>query len=140
MEPPSFLRQLPRQGARGLAAALAASALVAAGVALHAAGAPQVLLLVLLAPVLEEAVFRAGVQEALLRHRAAPWAANAITAGLFAAAHVLVQDQASGWLVLGPALLIGAAYNRWRRLRWCVLLHAAMNAAWLALPGLHGAV
>jgi len=34
------------------------------------------------------------------------------------------------WL---PALLIGAVYNRWRQLRWCVLLHAGMNAVWLAV-------
>lgn len=89
--------------------------------------------LLLAAPVLEEAVFRAGLHEALLRRGTAAWATNVLTAGVFGCAHVVLHnDPASGWVVL-PALAIGAVYIRWRRLRWCVALHAAMNATWLAL-------
>jgi hypothetical protein len=29
-------------------------------------------------------------------------------------------------------VLNGVVYGRWWRLRWCVALHAAMNAVWLA--------
>jgi hypothetical protein len=36
-----------------------------------------------------------------------------------------------GIAVIAPALLIGAAYSRRRRVRECVALHAAMNALWL---------
>jgi membrane protease YdiL (CAAX protease family) len=114
-----------------LAAALLAW--VAAAAALEAAGAPRVWVLVLLAPVLEEAAFRAGLHEALLAWQWSPAAANGLTALTFAALHVGMQGSWQGALVAGPALLIGAAYNRWRRVRWCVLLHAAMNAAWLAV-------
>jgi membrane protease YdiL (CAAX protease family) len=122
----------------GLAAALLAWA--AAAASLEMAGAPRVLLLLLLAPLLEEAAFRAGLQEALLARRWPAHAANLLTALAFAALHVWVQGSWQAAWVVVPAVLIGAAYNRWRRVRWCVLLHAAMNAAWLAMTLMNRAV
>jgi membrane protease YdiL (CAAX protease family) len=109
------------------------------GLGLELAGAPRVLLLLLLAPVLEEATFRAGLHEALLTHGWSPAKAVVLTAVAFAALHVLVQGSWQGALVLLPALLIGMAYNRWRSVRWCVLLHAAMNAVWLLVTLLNRA-
>lgn len=88
--------------------------------------------LLLAAPLLEEAVFRAGVQEALLRRGRGLLLANAATALLFGAAHVAARGDAAAFAVVLPALAIGWLYERTRQLRWCVLLHAAMNAAWLA--------
>lgn len=85
------------------------------------------------APLLEEAVFRAGLHEALLRHGRGLLLANALTALLFGAAHVAVRGDAGAFAVALPALAIGLVYERTRRLRWCVLLHAAMNAVWLAV-------
>jgi membrane protease YdiL (CAAX protease family) len=126
---------VPRWAARGWPRAGTAAAVlawVAAASALEAAGAPRVWLLLVLAPVLEEAAFRAGLHEALLARQWSPAAANGLTAVCFAALHMAAQGSWQGALVAGPALLIGAVYNRWRRVRWCVLLHAAMNAAWLA--------
>lgn len=119
----------------GRPAPLAAAVLALAGVTalLAAAGAPKVLLLLVLAPLLEEAAFRAGLHEALLVQRVPPLWANALVAAAFAGLHLAVQGQAQAMLVGLPALCIGAVYNRWRQLRWCVLLHAAMNAAWLAM-------
>lgn len=90
------------------------------------------LVLLLAAPLLEEAVFRAGLHEALLRHGGAAWLANGLTALAFGAAHVAARGDAAALAVVAPALAIGWVYSRWRRLRWCVALHAAMNAAWLA--------
>ena len=90
-------------------------------------------LLLVLAPVLEELVFRAGLHESLLRRLCAPWVANALTALVFALAHVLVRGDPAAFAVALPALLIGIVYQRWRRLWPCVLLHAAMNAIWLAI-------
>lgn len=113
---------------------LAWAAAVAAALALSTAGAPRVLLLLMLAPLLEEAAFRAGLQEWLLRRAWSPLASNAATALAFATAHAGLQGRWEGLLVAGPALVVGLAYARWRRLRWCVLLHAAMNAVWLAAP------
>lgn len=87
-----------------------------------------------IAPLLEETVFRAGVHDALLHDGAAPWLANLLTALAFSAAHMLLLGaSAQTALVCLPALLIGAAYNRWRRLRICIGLHMAMNALWIAV-------
>lgn len=85
-----------------------------------------------LAPVLEEVVFRHGLQAALLqRVRRVGWA-NVLTACAFGLAHVVVQQRlAALWVVL-PALAIGVLYQRTGRLAPCIALHAAMNAVWLA--------
>jgi membrane protease YdiL (CAAX protease family) len=87
--------------------------------------------LLMLAPLVEEAIFRAGLQEAMLRHGRSPALSNGVTACAFALAHVVVRADAAAALVMLPALLIGIVYGARRRLRECVALHAAMNALWL---------
>jgi membrane protease YdiL (CAAX protease family) len=92
----------------------------------------------LLAPLLEEIVFRRGLQDALVAHRRpalsawAPW----LTAALFAIAHIaLVPDAADlprAAATFVPALLIGLTYRRGGALAPCIALHAAFNLAWLA--------
>ncbi|MEP6875294.1 MAG: JDVT-CTERM system glutamic-type intramembrane protease [Burkholderiales bacterium] len=89
--------------------------------------------LIVLAPLTEELVFRAGLHESLLRGLRAPWVANTLTALVFALAHVLARGEAAAFGVALPALLVGIVYQRWRRVWPCVLLHAAMNAIWLAI-------
>lgn len=107
--------------------------LLAAGLAL-ASGASSAtwVLWVLLAPLLEESVFRAGLQDTLLRRSLPPWLANGCTALCFTASHVLLRGAAwASWAVLLPALALGAVYGRSRQLRGCVALHALMNAGWM---------
>jgi membrane protease YdiL (CAAX protease family) len=121
------------------AGALALGGLAIAGAALAAASAQPWPLLValLIAPTLEEALFRAGLQDGLLHAGMPPWRANVLTALAFMAAHVLLLGvNAQTVSVLLPALLVGAAYNRWRRLRLCIALHMAMNALWVVLQRL----
>ncbi len=120
---------MPRPAALPLVAAVLLSAL-----ALASAGHTwqRLTMLLLLAPLLEETVFRAGLQEALLRRwRRLPWLANTATAAAFGLAHAAVRADATALVAALPALLIGAVYQRTGRLRYCVVLHAAMNAAWL---------
>jgi membrane protease YdiL (CAAX protease family) len=97
-------------------------------------GAWVVLLVV--APVLEETVFRAGLQETLLRRlarqRGGALAANVGTALAFAAAHMVLHPGVLAALTLLPALLVGAVYQRGRRLAPCIAVHATFNALWLA--------
>lgn len=124
------VRRADLHGTAGLLVLTAAGALFAASQGIQA---PQLLVLLVLAPLLEEAVFRAGLHEALLRRWAghpALWA-NLATAAAFALAHAAVRADALAWAVALPAVLIGLLYQRQRRLRTCVALHAAMNAAWL---------
>ena len=110
-------------------AALLSSQLVCRGQVV----APDVAALVrllLLAPVLEEWVVRAGLQEWLIR-RSAP-----VPAALSAAAFALLHA-GSGWravlLVLAPGLVLALLYQSRRDWRLCALAHCGMNA--LALGG-----
>jgi membrane protease YdiL (CAAX protease family) len=100
---------------------------------------PRLLASLLLAALLEEVIFRAGLQEALLRRMQAltpapRWlglsAANLLTALLFAAAHAWLRSLWLGLASLAPALLLGWLYERRRNVWLCVLLHAAFNTIW----------
>ncbi|MBL0419633.1 JDVT-CTERM system CAAX-type protease [Ramlibacter sp. AW1] len=105
---------------------------VAAAAAVHEW--PRIVMLLVVAPLVEEALFRSGMQEILLRRWPA-WpamAANALTAVAFGAAHALARDDATAFAVVIPALVIGVVYERTGKLRYCVALHAVMNAGWLA--------
>jgi membrane protease YdiL (CAAX protease family) len=90
--------------------------------------------LLLLAPVLEEWVVRAGLQEWLIRRTdgRARAASVALSAAAFALLHL-----GSGWravlLVLAPGAVLALLYQRSRDWRLCALLHCGMNA--LALGG-----
>ena len=94
--------------------------------------------LLLLSPLFEEAVFRAGLQEWLLRRGLTAHRANLSAAFAFGSLHALVRLQWMAFAVAVPALLVGGVYGRWRRLRWCVLAHAGMNGAWLAWQSMSG--
>lgn len=96
--------------------------------------------LLLVAPVLEEVVFRGGLQEALLRHlgrrrAGAVLNANLLTALAFAAAHIAARPGLLVGLTVLPALLIGYVYQRGRRVTPCIALHALFNATWLLWAG-----
>jgi membrane protease YdiL (CAAX protease family) len=95
--------------------------------------------LVVGAPVVEEVIFRLGLQQELLQ-RLQPdsaWLANGITALVFSVAHALSHSPVMAMLTLLPALFIGNFYQRSRRLAPCIALHAFFNVIWLALPGLN---
>ena len=117
-----------------------AAMLACAGVAAAALLPPAWCVLVVVAPWAEEAVFRAGVQESLVRRLsglivAAPLVANVLASLAFAAVHVAIRGQAAAWAVLLPALLIGAVYQQRRRIGACVALHAICNLSWLRAGG-----
>ena len=95
--------------------------------------------LVVGAPVVEEVIFRLGLQQELLQrlqpHSA--WLANGLTALVFSVAHELSHSPVMALLTLLPAVFIGNFYQRSRRLAPCIALHAFFNVIWLALPGLN---
>ena len=98
------------------------------GPQLLAPGAETVLRLLLLSPMVEEAVVRAGLQEWLIRRRpdAKAWPVFA-SAAAFGLLHL-----ASGWpqalAVTVPGLALALLYQHTRSWRWCAALHSAMNA------------
>nr|WP_267875231.1 JDVT-CTERM system glutamic-type intramembrane protease [Duganella lactea] len=89
--------------------------------------------LLLLAPLLEEWVVRAGLHAWLLQ-RTAPAIALLVSALAFSALH-LGSGLTAAALVFGPGLLFGAVYQRWRDWRWCALLHALCNASAITVCG-----
>ncbi len=130
--PPAALPAAPFGGRRRHApkAALCALTLLAAGGLLLACGSRPVVLL-LFAPVLEEIVFRLGLQQRLLTAGVAPVAANLLTATAFGALHAFTRSWVLGAAVLLPALAIGRIYQRRRRVLPCIAAHAGMNLVWL---------
>jgi uncharacterized protein len=90
--------------------------------------------LLVAAPVLEEIVFRTGLQTQLMRC-VSMRSANVLTALAFAVAHVMVRPSVLSALTFFPALMVGTLFQRQRRLLPCIALHAAFNATWLAVFG-----
>lgn len=97
--------------------------------------------LLLLAPLLEETVFRRGVHAWALRRWGSgvprwwawPSRVNLAVALLFAAAHLLRLPPSLALAVVLPALVIGKVYEMTGRLWPCVAAHAAFNLCWVGL-------
>jgi membrane protease YdiL (CAAX protease family) len=114
--------------------------------------APSWAWVVLGAPLVEEVIFRAGLQTWLIDRLAAhprvgrlapalqAALAISLTALAFAAAHLARQPGLLSLLTVLPALLLGGLYQQQRRLRCCVLLHGIFNGLWLLHPSLSSAI
>jgi membrane protease YdiL (CAAX protease family) len=102
------------------------------GISLRLDTWPQGLWTLVLAPVLEETVFRPllqrGVHETLRPHaRHAGHLANLATACAFAASHLPAQgERAVLWLI--PALALGEVWRRSNHLSLCILVHMWFNS------------
>ncbi|HET7314543.1 JDVT-CTERM system glutamic-type intramembrane protease MrtJ [Salinisphaera sp.] len=109
----------------------------------HWPGPAAVFWFVVVAPGVEEIVFRGGLQEWALRRgrRRARFVSRAnLGASLaFAGAHLLTHAPVWAALMLVPSLVFGIAYERRRRLIAPVALHALYNACFLGLLGASGA-
>lgn len=88
---------------------------------------------IVLAPVVEEVIYRGFLQSSILRLTGKAWASIFITAGIFAAAHHgTVPVHVLGVLfALGVAM--GLAFERSRSLGVPILMHVGFNAANVAL-------
>jgi membrane protease YdiL (CAAX protease family) len=92
--------------------------------------------LLVLAPLLEECLVRAGLQEWLMRRASLPpaWPVLASTAA-FSLLHL-----GAGWhaalMVLPPGLALALLYQRTRRWWWCALMHSGFNAFAISVCGL----
>ena len=106
------------------------------------AGPPAWLLLaqlVFLMPVLEEIVFRGGIQAALQTKR--PFqsqlcgisVANVLTSVVFASMHLISQPPLWAVLVFFPSLVFGWAKDRYNSIVPSVILHAFYNAGFVWL-------
>ena len=107
-----------------------------------AAGSPPPaawLVSVLLAPVVEEYLFRGLLQGALLQRPrlARRWfgisGANVLVSIAFAAAHLWSRPSTAAVAVLLPSLALGACRERYGILAPCMVLHAFWNAGFVWL-------
>ncbi|MFK7855953.1 MAG: JDVT-CTERM system glutamic-type intramembrane protease [Granulosicoccus sp.] len=95
--------------------------------------------LVVAYPLLEEIVFRGGIQPALstrpilARSAAGISIANVITSALFAVAHLLNQSILWSSLVFIPSLVFGWARDRHNTIVSPIILHMSYNAGFLWL-------
>jgi membrane protease YdiL (CAAX protease family) len=120
----------------GVLPLLVTAALAACAVTLASPRPLTAAVLLFAAPLAEEAFFRAGLQEWLLRHRFSPWGANLLTAVSFTLAHCIARGTEPVTLaVLVPALALGWIYGRSRSLRLCIALHMLMNVIWISASG-----
>ncbi|CUI03217.1 JDVT-CTERM system glutamic-type intramembrane protease MrtJ [Massilia antarctica] len=88
--------------------------------------AASLLRLLLLAPLLEEWIMRAGLQEWLMRRRLHAALVLGVPALAFGLLHVAAGWQAVAAVFL-PGLAFGLIYRRWRDWRLCALVHALCN-------------
>jgi uncharacterized protein len=110
-----------------------AAVAAATGIALASPYPWAVLVPLVFSPIAEEAIFRAGIQEWLLRRAFPEWWTNVATAVAFAMTHSLLRGvSVSSAAVLIPALMLSWTYGQFRSLRLCIGLHMLMNALWLA--------
>jgi membrane protease YdiL (CAAX protease family) len=100
-----------------------------------------VLLVVIVSPVVEEIVFRGGLQSWLLRRQALQRSfagisiANILTSVVFAALHLFRQSPLWAALIFLPSLVFGWARERHGNVHSPILLHVFYNAGFLWLFG-----
>jgi membrane protease YdiL (CAAX protease family) len=97
---------------------------------------PAHLSLLLLAPVVEETLFRVGLQQRLVLCGVTPRRASAIAALTFIAAHGLARSWALAAAVSLPAFGLAWLYQRSGSLAACIGAHAGLNACWLFIAHL----
>jgi membrane protease YdiL (CAAX protease family) len=88
--------------------------------------------LLLWGPVVEELVFRAGLQKLLLRQRCPAIAANASVSIIFSLAHYALSGNPTMLAVFAPSLLLGWVFQKTDSLVWIVGLHGFLNFMFLA--------
>lgn len=96
-------------------------------------------IVVLLAPLVEEIVYRVFVQTAVMKVTKSPWVSIVFTAIFFAVMHRAVDGtgQAVPWHALLPIAMLGiccgVAYERTRRVGVPIAMHACFNAVNIAI-------
>jgi len=97
------------------------------------------LMLTIAFPVLEEYVFRGGLQPALFQRAGFSKSAfglslaNIVTSLVFAALHLFNQPPLWAMLIFFPSLVFGWMRDRYNNLHACIILHIMYNAGFIYL-------
>jgi uncharacterized protein len=92
----------------------------------------QGVLLLLIAPVFEEYVLRAGLHRQMSGLISSKWLRLGLVAIVFGAIH-LPRGLAICLAVLPTGLLLGWLYEKSLSWRQCAIVHSALNGIWLAV-------
>jgi uncharacterized protein len=82
-------------------------------------------------PIVEELVFRAGLQKILMHQKWPGLTANGIVSLIFSLAHYALSGNPVMLAVFVPSLLLGWIYQKTDSLVWVVGLHSFFNSAFL---------
>jgi membrane protease YdiL (CAAX protease family) len=83
-------------------------------------------------PIVEELVFRAGLQKLLMRQKFPALMANVMVSIIFSLAHCVLSHNPVMLVVFVPSLLLGWVYQKTDSLVWVIGLHSFFNLAFLA--------
>jgi membrane protease YdiL (CAAX protease family) len=83
--------------------------------------------LLLWGPIVEEIVFRAGLQRRLMGYFHKSWTANGITSVAFALMHYVLSGNPTSLAVFVPSMALGWFYQRTLNLSWVIGVHAVFN-------------
>jgi uncharacterized protein len=84
-------------------------------------------------PIVEEIVFRAGLQRRLMGYFHNAWMANGITSVAFALIHYLLAGNLANLAVFIPSLAFGWLYQQTGKLHWAIALHVGFNLLFLLM-------
>ncbi len=80
----------------------------------------------------EELVFRAGLQNLLMRQKWTALTANGTVSIIFSLAHFSLSGNPATLAVFAPSLLLGWVYQKTDSLAWIVGLHSFFNLIFIA--------
>jgi uncharacterized protein len=89
--------------------------------------------LLLWGPIVEEIVFRAGLQRRLMGYFHNNWMANGITSVAFALMHYVLIGNLISLAVFVPSLALGWVYQKTNSLSYAISLHMIFNLIHLLL-------
>jgi membrane protease YdiL (CAAX protease family) len=87
--------------------------------------------LLLWGPVVEEIVFRAGLQRQLMGYFHKHWIANGITSVAFALLHYILSGNLASLAIFAPSIALGWLYQRTGKVAWPMALHAVFNLLYI---------
>jgi len=116
---------------------VALALILCAGVAALGLQRADIMSLLVVAPVVEELLFRGVIQEYLQRRIQGVWPVAIITGVLFSSAHMVLRSELLALWVFVPSLVLSFAYFKFRSLSLVVCLHACMNAVYLIVVNLY---
>jgi uncharacterized protein len=83
--------------------------------------------LLLWGPIVEEIVFRAGLQRRLMGYFHNHWTANGFASVVFSLVHYALSPTVGSLLIFIPSVVLGWIYQTTGKVAWTIALHSVFN-------------